>query len=116
MPVIAKFDDLRVARGAGSRSVLTEAEWRSIAVSLGLAVREFQIVKSIFDGEKEAMIAESLDLSPHTVHTYIERLYRKLRVGSRCELLVRVFGEHLALKSARTRAGRVARRARGTAR
>lgn len=107
MSVIAKIDVIRAVNGCGSRSVLTEAEWLSIVASLRMSDREFQIVQSIFDGDKEATIAESLDLSPHTVHTYIERLYRKLGVGCRCELLIRIFGEHLALNPARAQAGEV---------
>lgn len=93
MTLIAKLDGVRTARGDGSRSILTDARWRSIAASLSLSDREFQIVLAIFDGDKETMIAESLKLSSHTVHTYIERLYRKLGVGCRCELLIHIFAE-----------------------
>ena len=60
-----------------------------------LSDREFQIVQSIFDGDKETTIANSLDLSPHTVHTYIERIYRKTGIRSRCELLVRIFATYI---------------------
>lgn len=107
MTIIAKIDVIRAVNGCGSRSVLTEDEWLSIVASLRLSDREFQIVQCIFDGDKETTIANSLDLSPHTVHTYIERLYRKLGVASRCELLIRIFGEHLTLNPIRAQAGEV---------
>ncbi len=51
----------------------------------------------LFDGNSEKDAAERLGLSPHTVHTYLWRIYRKLRVQSREELLVRVFAEFRAL-------------------
>lgn len=78
------------------RSVLTDQEWHTLATRLTLSPRELQILQRVFDDEKELAIAESLGISRHTVHTHLARLYRKLGVGSRCEALVRIFGEHLA--------------------
>ena len=49
------------------------------------------------DGDTEKRTAERLGLSPHTVHTYLWRIYRKLQVQSREELLVRVFAEFRSL-------------------
>ena len=77
------------------RDVLSSAQWQSLARSLRISPREFQIVQRIFDSETEAHIAANLGISVHTVHTYLERLYRKLSVNSRCELIVRVFAEHV---------------------
>ncbi len=79
------------------QAVFTSREWRSLASSLGLSPRETGIVQSVFDGASERSIAEELGLSPHTVHTYVWRIYRKLQVQSREELLVRVFAEFRAL-------------------
>ena len=86
-------------RGVG-KELLNESEWRAIARSLGLSERERQIVRRMFDDLKECAIADDLDISPHTVHTHLERLYHKLGVGSRCEVVVRVFAEYLALHDA----------------
>jgi DNA-binding NarL/FixJ family response regulator len=84
--------------GSGfGQGVFTVREWRSLASSLGLSPRETGIVRSVFDGASERSIAEQLGLSPHTVHTYIWRIYRKLQVQSREELLVRVFAEFRSL-------------------
>ena len=72
-------------------------EWRSLASCLGLSPRETGIVRAVFDGDSERRTAERLGLSPHTVHTYLWRIYRKLQVQSREELLVRVFAEFRSL-------------------
>lgn len=53
------------------------------------------MIEGVFDGDTEASIADELGISSHTVHTYLVRLYRKLKVSNRCELLIRVFAEHL---------------------
>lgn len=72
-------------------------EWRSLATCLGLSPRECAIVRAVFDGSSEKHTAERLGLSPHTVHTYLWRIYRKLNVQCREELLVRVFAEFRSL-------------------
>lgn len=83
-----------------SRSLLPDRTWRSIARSLSLSPREFQIVLHVFDDAKEGDIADRMNISAHTVHTHLERLYRKLGVGSRGGMIVRVFAEYVSLASA----------------
>lgn len=39
-------------------------------------------------------MARQLDISTHTIHSHLERLYRKLGVTSRCGAVVRVVAEH----------------------
>jgi len=85
-----------VATGTG-QGVFVPGEWRSLASCLGLSPRECGIVRAVFDGDSEKDTAARLGLSPHTVHTYLWRIYRKLRVQSREELLVRVFAEFRSL-------------------
>ena len=80
-------------------SYLTHDEWCSMGASLGLSERQLQIVQRVFDGQDEASISRVLDISPHTVHTHMERLYRKLGVRCRCELIVRVFLAYLSRHS-----------------
>ena len=72
------------------RLLFSEEHWNSICASLKLSPRECEIVKQIFDDFKETSIANSLGISPHTVHTYLNRLYHKLSVHSRESLIVRV--------------------------
>jgi DNA-binding CsgD family transcriptional regulator len=85
-----------IASGTG-QAVFVPGEWRSLAAGLGLSPRECGIVRAVFDGDSEKRTAERLGLSPHTVHTYLWRIYRKLQVQSREELLVRVFAEFRSL-------------------
>ncbi len=79
------------------RSLFRRGDWVRLGRSLHLSKRELQIVQSVFDDHKETVIAENLGLSPHTINTYFQRLYQKLHVGGRSQLLVRVFAEYLAL-------------------
>ena len=83
-------------QGVG-QSLFGPTEWRTLAAALGLSPRECGIVRAVFDGASEKDAARDLGLSPHTVHTYVWRIYRKLQVQSREELLVRVFAEFRAL-------------------
>lgn len=82
---------------ATGQAVFVPGEWRSLASCLGLSPRECGIVRAVFDGDSEKRTAERLGLSPHTVHTYLWRIYRKLNVQSREGLLVRVFAEFRTL-------------------
>ncbi len=77
------------------RAIFSDAEWIMIARWLQLSTREAQLVICAFDDEKESVIANRLGISPHTVHTHFERLYRKLSVHSRCQLLIRIVDERL---------------------
>ena len=71
--------------------------WRRLAKSLGLSKRESQIVPALFEDQKESAIAKHLGISRHTVHTYTERLYRKVGVSSRVGLVRVVFIEYMSL-------------------
>ena len=67
---------------------------------LALSGRESEILQAVFDDQKESCIAANLGISAHTVHTHLERIYRKLHVSSRVELVVRVFAAYLSTRSA----------------
>ena len=78
-------------------SLFDDREWCLIAESLSLSPRERQITQGVLHDLKEAAIARRLGISRHTVHTYIERIYHKLTVNSRVQLVVRVVAEYLDL-------------------
>jgi DNA-binding CsgD family transcriptional regulator len=80
-------------------SLLTEPAWAAIGRSLQLSGRELQIVTSLIEHriETEDGIGRALGISPHTVHTHLERLYKKTGVASRSHLIVRVFAEYVQL-------------------
>lgn len=79
------------------RSILPHDAWKTIAQSLRISNRELQIVQGIFDDRKELAIADELKISMHTVHTHLERLYRKLGVSSRAALVLYILAEYLSL-------------------
>ncbi len=68
-----------------------------IGRSLKVSRREMQIIVGLFDGQTEQAIAISHGISARTVHTYVERLHRKLVVRDRVQLVVLVVGEFLSL-------------------
>lgn len=89
------------AAGGRHRSILTKAQWRSIADALHLSDREFQVLQGIFDGDKELAIGQALGISPHTVHAHVQRIYNKLGVHGHCELIIRIFATYISLASGR---------------
>jgi DNA-binding NarL/FixJ family response regulator len=52
-----------------------------------LTARELQIANGIMDGLSYKMIAEHYDISLDTVRIYIKRVYRKLNINSKGELM-----------------------------
>jgi DNA-binding CsgD family transcriptional regulator len=78
------------------RSILPYDAWRVIANSLCISDRELQIVQGIFDDRQEFAIADELKISVHTVHTHLERLYRKLGISSRVGLVLSILSEYLS--------------------
>jgi DNA-binding NarL/FixJ family response regulator len=82
------------------RLIFSTDTWCLITRSLGLSQRESQIIQALFDDQKESVIADDLGISPHTVHTHLERLYRKVGVTSRVALARRVFIEYLNVAKA----------------
>ena len=77
-----------------------EWEWRVLVNRLGLSTREAEIIRRVFDDLTEVAVARELGLAPSTIHTYLRRLYRKLGVKSRGELLTLVFSEFLRINEA----------------
>jgi len=77
-------------------SLLPGEIWSQLRDSLRLSDRELQIVQGIFEDQKQESIAFTLGISPHSVNTYMQRIYAKLRIGSRPQLIVRVMSEYLA--------------------
>jgi len=68
-----------------------------IGRSLSLSDRELQVAQGVFDDCTERALADKLGISPHTVHTHIERLHRKLGVTNRVQLILHVTAEFLML-------------------
>ena len=75
--------------------ILTPEQWDQVCSRLRLSERELDVVVGVFDDLKEAAIASRLGISAHTVHTHLERLYRKLHVNGRGRMIIEVLAEHL---------------------
>ncbi|WP_371402934.1 helix-turn-helix transcriptional regulator [Kribbella sp. NBC_00662] len=57
-----------------------------------LSPRELQIARLVADGATNRAIASSLDISPWTVSTHMRRIFAKLDVSSRAEMVAQFFG------------------------
>lgn len=58
-----------------------------IADKRGLTARETEIVLLVSQGYSAKTIAEMLYLSPETIRTHIKRIYRKLEVHSKQDII-----------------------------
>ncbi len=88
-----------MSEAASPPPFIDEHAWSLLASDLHLSGRELDCARLIFDDRKESDIAEHLGVSPHTVHTHLDRLYHKLGVRSRVELVVRIMTRFLELTS-----------------
>jgi DNA-binding NarL/FixJ family response regulator len=78
-------------------SMLSGAAWVAIAGSFDLSKRQIEIIHAVLDDATEYTIGQDLGISLHTVHTHLERIYHKLGVHDRIELVLRVLAEFLRL-------------------
>jgi DNA-binding CsgD family transcriptional regulator len=78
-------------------SFITATDWARISASLKLSSRESQIAFLVLADVSESTIADRLSISKHTVHSHIERLYRKLAIRSRSQLVVKLFQAYVFL-------------------
>ena len=81
--------------GARDSSIFSNKEWQELACDLKLSPRALQLVRGIFDDRSEAGMAFGLGISVHTVHSYLNRIYRTFGVSSRGQLLVFIVGRYL---------------------
>lgn len=77
------------------REILAPEQWIQIRSALKLSLRELEITQHIFDDNKTEYIAFELGISIHTVNTYLQRLYVKLNVRSRSQLVLRILKTYI---------------------
>lgn len=82
--------------------MLSAHAWLEIASALGITQRELQIVQAVFDNLHKAAIAHRLGISAHTTHTHLNRLFKKLNVTTRTELVLRIMEQMIALTLSET--------------
>jgi DNA-binding CsgD family transcriptional regulator len=70
---------------------LSEHEWTRLFCELRLSPREQLIAFHLLRGLTERQAAQLVGISPHTVHTHLRNLYRKLGIGGRADLVLRLF-------------------------
>jgi len=92
---------LLLAASSGLNTGLrAEKEYPSTSLILfdlvAISQRELQVVRLVFEDERERIIAARLEISLHTVHAHMKHLRWKLGVSSRAGLVLRVFRECLA--------------------
>lgn len=58
--------------------------------SFKLSGRELETIELLLRSLRESEIADDFQISSHTVHTHVGRIYRKLNVRSVSELVLRV--------------------------
>ena len=77
-----------------ARQEFTECEWHTIARKLALSPREVEIAHGVILNLKESAIATKTGMCKSTVKTHMMRMYRKLNVQSRSDLVLRVCQAH----------------------
>lgn len=55
--------------------------------SMGISVREVEVLEMLAAGHANKVIARRLDISPNTVKTHVARLFEKLEVASRTQAI-----------------------------
>ncbi|HAK89278.1 MAG TPA: DNA-binding response regulator [Nitrospiraceae bacterium] len=72
-----------------ARKVIIEFQEEGVQEQYLLTHREKEIVKEIENGLSYKEIAVKFNISPHTVHTHIKKIYEKLHAKDRKEALVK---------------------------
>jgi DNA-binding CsgD family transcriptional regulator len=83
--------------GAGLAVVVEYDNVRCLVVDVrcenhGLSPREFEIARLVAHGATNRAIATTLDISLWTVSTHLRRIFAKLAVSSRAEMVANLFG------------------------
>lgn len=64
---------------------------RALQRTLGLSPRQTELIEAVLSDRTEQAIAGDLGISAHTVHTHFTRLYQRLGVQNRTQLVVLLF-------------------------
>jgi len=67
--------------------------WAQVVVTLTLPPQQARIIERILCGMGDKQIARDLNLSVPTVRTYLGRIFNRLGVGDRVQLILRIFAE-----------------------
>ncbi len=70
---------------------LSAAEWDIVVAALRLSPQQAKVVALILQGMRDKQIAAALGINIWTVRTHLTRIFARLGIGDRVELVVRVF-------------------------
>ena len=76
--------------GSSPAEVISEREWNEIRTDLALPPRQADIVKHIMHGRSDKQIARQLGITVPTVRTHVTRLFRRVGINDRVELILHV--------------------------
>lgn len=71
-------------------SFFSDGDWDHLADDLALSLRQKQVVVCLFSGRSDKQIAECVGISVPTVRTHFSRIFEKLGVQDRVELILHV--------------------------
>jgi len=83
----------------GTRYTLVRTRPRPAQLQVSLSPREQEVARLVTKGLPTKTIAVVLDISPWTVATHLRRVYTKLGVNSRAEMVACVLKNHLLVDS-----------------
>ena len=75
--------------------IFSKAQWTELAESLSLSPRQVDVVKCLFRGLADKQTARQLGLTINTVRDYMGRIYLKVGVEDRAELVLCVLSRFL---------------------
>lgn len=79
--------------------LLSQEQWTALIREMRLSNREADILRSAFYSDRTDAVAEKLGLAASTVHTYRDRLYRKLGVASLTQAVGAAFAAYVRLNA-----------------
>ena len=78
---------------ASEDGLFNNAEWSEITRVCALTPRQSQIVMGICAGKSDKRIANELNIGIPTVRTHLTRLFVRLGLNDRSQLIVYIFGQ-----------------------
>ena len=76
--------------------IFSEAQWADLTEAMSLSPRQVDVVKCVFRGFADKQTARHLGLKINTVRDYMGRIYLKVGVEDRVELVLCVLSRFLA--------------------
>jgi DNA-binding NarL/FixJ family response regulator len=71
--------------------IFSEEEWDILINELSLSPRQGEIIHLLLNGHSDKQVALKLDIAVPTVRTHLSRLFSKLDLQDRTELILHVF-------------------------